>query len=126
MWLRTLDGWTWTGWMSATVSTSKPFFTKSSLISSVSAKMDTRGRQRRRKDTMVILRVHDEQKQGYGGSCIELTLYDYVRFGDRGEASVQRVDLSWSKKTLKQVKELRSKKSNTILSTNICVNQCQP
>lgn len=43
MWLRTLEGCTWMGWMSATVSTSIPFFSSSSLISSVSARIDTTG-----------------------------------------------------------------------------------
>lgn len=41
MWLKTLEGCTWMGWMSATVSTSMSFFSSSSLISSVSARIDT-------------------------------------------------------------------------------------
>lgn len=83
------------GWMSATVSTSMSFFISSSLISSVSARIDT---------------IQEHFKCMFktllpGGLWRgQLTLHDHIGIGDGGEASVKRVDLSGSKKSLKNSK----------------------
>lgn len=82
------------GWMSATVSTSMSFFISSSLISSVSARMDTTQKEE-------VLFRRREGKRRREGRQAKLTLHDHVGFGDGGEAAVQGVDLSRSKKPLK-------------------------
>lgn len=41
--------------------------------------------------------------------CRDLTLYDHIGLGDGGETSVQRVDLSRGKKSLKKKRDQSSK-----------------
>lgn len=132
MWLRTLEGWTWMGWMSATVSTSMPFFNSSSFISSVSARIDTTSADRDKKrikinyfthycmstDTLYCPRVESllnpwpSDHRGHRAHFLrrsptndvswELTLYNHIRLGDGGEMAVKWVNLSRSKKSLKK------------------------
>lgn len=96
MWLRTLEGCTWMGWMSATVSTSMPFFSSSCLISSVSARIDTAGG----KEARITDLPHVNVCMCFCSSSH--TLNHHVRLRDGGEPTVQRVNLSRSQKTLKE------------------------